>query len=88
MPGSKTREQQRRMFEKKGDLPDSRQMEAALARAEVDRTTSRPVNPQARQSEFAVSQHGVNQESHHNKHNDGGQAGHKPQQHGRAEEGK
>ena len=26
-------------------------------------------NPGARQSEFAVSQHGMNQESDHNKHN-------------------
>jgi len=35
----------------------------------------------ARQSEFTVSRQGMNQESQHNKHNDGGQQGHKPQQH-------
>ena len=43
-------------------------------------------NPGARQSEFPVSRHGMNQESDHNKHNDGGQSGHKPQKHTEAEE--
>jgi hypothetical protein len=43
-------------------------------------------NKDARRSEFAVSPGGLNQESDHNKHNDGGQAGHKPQQHTDAEE--
>ena len=41
------------------------------------------------QSEFAVShQGGMNQESDHNKHNDSGQAGHKPQKHTELEEKK
>jgi hypothetical protein len=43
-------------------------------------------HPEARQSEFPVSSHGMNQESDHNKHNDAGQSGHKPQQHTPAEE--
>jgi len=38
------------------------------------------------QSEYAVSQGGMNQESDHNKHNDPGQAGHKPQKHTELEE--
>jgi hypothetical protein len=42
----------------------------------------------ARQSEFPVSRGGMNQESDHHKHNDSGQAGHKPQKHSPAEEKK
>ena len=37
-------------------------------------------SPTARESEFPVSRSGMNQESDHNKHNDPGQPGHKPQQ--------
>lgn len=41
----------------------------------------------ARQSEFSVSRGGMNQESRdHNKHNNAGQDGHKPQKHSPAEE--
>jgi hypothetical protein len=40
-----------------------------------------------RQSEFPVSQQGMNQESQRNKHNDPGQSGHQPQKHTPAEEG-
>jgi hypothetical protein len=39
-----------------------------------------------RESEFPVSRHGHHQESDHNKHNRGGQRGHKPQKHGPDEE--
>jgi len=40
-----------------------------------------------RQSESALNhQGGMNQESDHNKHNDPGQAGHKPQKHTELEE--
>ena len=43
-------------------------------------------DPSARLSGFAVSQRGMNQESDHNKHNDPGQANHKPQQPGLGEQ--
>jgi len=42
--------------------------------------------PASRESEFAVSERGMNQESDHNKHNEGGQSGHKPQRHTGSEE--
>ena len=87
MAGNKTREQQLRTFENKDDMPDPRRMDDNLARAEAERVTPRPENPEARQSEFAVSRGGVNQESHHHKTNDPGQSGHKPQKHSPAEEG-
>jgi hypothetical protein len=44
------------------------------------------VKQAARQSEWPVSRGGLNQESDHNKHNDPGQSGHKPQQPGPAEQ--
>ena len=78
MQGPKTHEQQLRILGKKPDIPDARQPEPA---------TPKPLrNPEARQSEFPVSQGGMNQESDHNKHNDPGQSGHKPQKHTEAEE--
>jgi hypothetical protein len=86
MTGNKTREQQRRILEGKDDMPDPRQLEAER-QAGSDRPTPRPEHPEARQSEFAVSAGGLNQESDHHKHNDPGQTGHKPQKHSRAEEG-
>lgn len=83
--GQKTREQRQRILQRKDDVPYRRQMETALSRS--DQTHSpQPENPAARQSEFQVSRGGLNQESHHNKHNRGGQEGHEPQQHTRAEE--
>lgn len=46
-----------------------------------------PSRPEARRSEYPVSRGGLHQESRdHNKHNRAGQTGHKPQQHGPAEE--
>ena len=79
MQGPKTHEQQLRILEKKSDIPDARQGEYT--------PTTHPVrHPEARQSEFPVSQGGMNQESDHNKHNDTGQRGHKPQKHSPAEE--
>jgi hypothetical protein len=41
---------------------------------------------QARESEFAVSRGGLNQESDHNKHDGSGQSGHKPGKPGPAQE--
>jgi hypothetical protein len=69
------------MLEKKPDMPDTRRDAASPGLHSV-------LHPEARQSEFPVSQHGMNQESDHNKHNDGGQSGHKPQKHSKAEEKK
>lgn len=75
--GRKTHEQQIRMLERKPDVPDARQIEEGIS--EVAKGASRlPRHGEARQSEFAVSRGGLNQESHHNKHNDPGQSGHKP----------
>jgi hypothetical protein len=79
MQGPKTHEQQLRILEKKPDMPDARP-------APPPPPTPAVRNPEARQSEFPVSHHGMNQESDHNKHNDEGQTGHKPQQHTPAEE--
>jgi hypothetical protein len=80
MQGPKTHEQQLRILERKPDTPG--------AQSEAAKSVSSPAmkNPDARQSEFAVSRHGMNQESSHNKHNDPGQSGHKPQQHTDAEQ--
>lgn len=65
MPGRKTHEQQVRMFERKDDLPREDDAEAASGAS-----TRQPSHPEARHSEMAVSQGGMNQESRHNKHND------------------
>jgi hypothetical protein len=74
--GRKTHEQQLRMFERKPDVPNARQIEEGLS--EIPHGASRlQRHSAARQSEFAVSRGGLNQESHHNKHNDPGQSGHK-----------
>ena len=79
MQGPKTHEQHRRTLERKPDMPDAR-------RDAPPAGTHPPRNPDARQSEFPVSRGGMNQESDHNKHNDSGQSGHKPQEHSPAEE--
>ena len=78
MQGPKTHEQQLRILEKKPDVPDERQ---SRARAGEQDLSHPPRHSAARQSEFAVSRSGMNQESDHNKHNDGQQPGHKPQKH-------
>ncbi len=77
MQGPKTHEQQLRILERKPDI-GSRDGQPEGGRAMR--------NPDARQSEFPVSRHGMNQESDHNKHNDPGQSGHKPQKHTEAEQ--
>ena len=76
MQGPKTHEQQLRTFERK----------SGTAGGENEASLPRNSNPSARQSEFPISRRGMNQESDHNKHNDGGQSGHKPQKHTPAEE--
>jgi hypothetical protein len=81
MQGPKTHEQQRRILERKPDVPDARQ-----GGRPKDQSSPSLKTPEARQSEFPVSRQGMNQESDHNKHNDAGQSGHKPQKHSPAEE--
>ncbi len=76
--GRKTREQILRTLERKDDVPKQREMEDALAAAPAD-TAKMVRHAGARQSAMPVSRHGMNQESVHNKHNDPGQRGHKPQ---------
>ena len=86
MVGRKTHEQQKRMFEKKPDMPDERQMEQASSDPAAGEH-AHPLDRDARQSEFPISQRGMNQETRgQNKHNKGGQSGHKPQKHTPAEE--
>jgi hypothetical protein len=77
LQGKKTHEQQLRMLERKPDVPDSRQIEQELPQM-AERGPARRPREGARQSEFAVSRGGVNQESQHNKHNHQSQTGHKP----------
>jgi len=79
MQGKKTHEQQLRILEKKEDVPDSR-------RAAGDTEPAHTAVRSKRRSEFEVSRGGMNQESDANKHNQGGQSGHRPQQHTPAEE--
>ena len=73
---SKTKEQFRRTLERKDDVPKPGDPASHPRPAAA---TARPVNPEARQSEMPVSRQGMHQESQHNKHNDPGQDGHKPQ---------
>lgn len=89
MQGKKTHEQLVRTLERKDDVPKAREM--GQSEASPDRqapVAAQPVKDQAaRQSEMAVSRGGMNQESRdHNKHNNPGQSGHKPQKHSPAEE--
>jgi hypothetical protein len=68
LQGKKTHEQQLRILERKPDVPDARKVGqeiGGVARTGRVRSPKREV----RQSEFTVSRGGLNQESHHNKHN-------------------
>jgi hypothetical protein len=58
MHGRKTHEQFTRNLERKPDLD-----------APMDQTKAKQPNMDVRDSEFAVSRQGMNQESEHNKHN-------------------
>jgi hypothetical protein len=78
MQGNKTHEQQLRILERKPDVPDARQQEAAMHRNPQD-DRAHVAREGVRPSDFPVSRGGMNQESDHNKHNDPGQSGHKPQ---------
>ena len=63
MTGRKTHEQFLRELERKPDIPDPRQ--SGAAEPERQHRAQRG----ARQSEFPVSEHGMNQESDQAKHN-------------------
>ncbi len=83
MQGKKTHEQMLRTLERKPDVPDARVTDEAPEGGRVRRTPRRRV----RMSEFPVSRGGMHQESRdHNKHNDPGQSGHKPQEPSPAQE--
>ncbi len=88
MAGRKTREQQVRTFERKDDYPDGVREDDTTKRLMETATSQGARHREARQSEFPVSRQGMNQESAHNKHKDGGQEGHEPQKHGETEDGK
>jgi hypothetical protein len=83
--GKKTHEQHLRTLERKPDVPDARRQAAFPAANEKPHAES-PKHA-ARQSEFPISPSGMHQESRdHNKHNDPGQSGHKPQEPNPAQE--
>jgi len=82
--GKKTHEQFLRNLERKDDIAKATELEAL--EGENPATSKAIRDPDARQSEMPVSFRGMNQESDHNKHNDSGQSGHKPQKHSPAEE--
>ena len=82
MQGNKTHEQLVRNLERKDDMPKPTETAAGPVPA-----AHGPNDSGARQSEMQVSRGGMNQESRdHNKHNNAGQSGHKPQAHSPAEE--
>lgn len=85
MQGNKTHEQLQRNLERKDDMRKTTEMEGRM-RAD-GQASPMPRSRDARQSEFAVSFEGMNQESRdHNKHNHQTQSGHGPQKHKPAEE--
>ena len=86
MQGKKTHEQTLRTLERKSDLPNGRRSRAEIEKSHGADRTKNP-DRKARQCEFPVSRGGMNEESRdHNKHNDPGQSGHKPQQPSPAQE--
>jgi len=83
--GKKTHEQFLRTVERKDDIANAREMEET-AQSDPVGATRLPRHREARESEMPVSRGGMNQESAHNKHNDPGQGGHRPQRHSPADE--
>jgi len=89
MPGNKTHEQQLREFERKDDAPKRGEAPTRLSNAEiVDRSAHSSAPPPSRdEAGYSTGHSAGNLESRdHNKHNNAGQQGHKPQKHSRAEE--
>jgi len=76
LQGRKTHEQQ---------VPNARLTEEFTNRTGRDDTLHQAKRG-ARQSEWPISRGGLNQESDHNKHNDPGQSGHRPQRSRAAEQ--
>ncbi|MGA7328850.1 MAG: hypothetical protein WBX25_31275 [Rhodomicrobium sp.] len=84
--GRKTHEEQIRILERKPDVPEKSEMDAANSSPPEERNF-RPPRAGVRESEFPVSRGGLHQESRgQNKHNKGGKGHHKPQKHSPAEE--
>ncbi|WP_065752749.1 hypothetical protein [Bradyrhizobium paxllaeri] len=85
MQGNKTHEQQKRILERKEDVPSpnrsdaQKQFNAAAGSAKIARHGER-------QSEYPLSSGGMNQESDQNKHNHQTQQNHKPQRPERAQQ--
>jgi len=83
--GKKTHEQFLRTIERKDDI--AKPGEGAEIAGGGPGSTRLPRDPDSRKSDVPVSRGGMNQESRdHNKHNNPGQSGHKPQKHSPAEE--
>jgi len=82
MQGNKTHEQFLRNLEHKSDVPSPHQ-DLGPPPAGAPRTARQDVNP----TEYPISRGGMQQESRdHNKHNDGGQSGHRPMEPSPAQE--
>jgi hypothetical protein len=77
MQGKKTHEQQKRILERKDDVPSPHRTDAQR-QADAVGGFAKTARRGGRQSEFPVSSGGMNQESDHNKHNRQTQQGHKP----------
>ena len=80
MPGNKTHEHQVRQFEQGDDSQDWREHDATEPRGALPQ----PRHEEARQTDnpSGVSRSGMHQETRgQNKHNRGGQEGHRPQEH-------
>jgi hypothetical protein len=78
MQGRKTHEQQKRILERKADVPAPDRTDAQK-QADAVAGAAKVARREGRQSEYPVSSGGMNQESDHNKHNHPTQPGHKPQ---------
>ncbi len=83
--GAKTREHHISELERKDGM--AKPGEGSEVDNQATAPTHTPRDQDARQSELPVSRGGMHQESRdHNKHNNAGQSGHKPQTHSPAEE--
>lgn len=78
MQGNKTHEQQKRILERKEDVPSPNRSDAQR-QSEVEAGSAKVARQGVRQSEYPVSSGGMSQESDHNKHNHQTQQSHKPQ---------
>ncbi|MDB5595144.1 MAG: hypothetical protein JWM36_2105 [Hyphomicrobiales bacterium] len=89
MPGNKTHEQQIRTFERKDDVPKQGEYPTHVSNAEIAERAAKSAASRETSDEAGIStgHRADDQESRdHNTHNHGGQDGHGPQKHNRAEE--